>query len=48
MVAMLERGDFDMVAVGRALIANPDWANIVRQGDVLDLRAFEKEMLMSL
>ena len=48
LVAMLERGDFDMVAVGRALIANPDWANIVRQGDVLDLRAFEKEMLMSL
>ena len=48
LVAMLERGDVDMVAVGRALIANPDWANIVRQGAVSDLRAFEKEMLMSL
>jgi len=48
LIAMLDRGDFDMVAVGRALIANPDWANIVRQGDISGLRAFEKAMLMSL
>ncbi|SFC86755.1 hypothetical protein [Tropicimonas isoalkanivorans] len=30
LIRMLERGDFVLVAVGRALLANPDWANIVR------------------
>ncbi|MFM0015444.1 hypothetical protein [Paraburkholderia sediminicola] len=28
----LERGDFDLVAVGRALIANPDWPEKIRRG----------------
>jgi 2,4-dienoyl-CoA reductase-like NADH-dependent reductase (Old Yellow Enzyme family) len=31
----LERGDFDLVAVGRALIANPDWPHRVRNGTPL-------------
>src|SRR5678815_688598 len=31
----LERGEFDLVAVGRALIANPDWAQKVRSGTLL-------------
>lgn len=48
LIEMLERGDFDMVAVGRAMIANPDWANVIRGGDVAKLKAFEKQMLMSL
>jgi 2,4-dienoyl-CoA reductase-like NADH-dependent reductase (Old Yellow Enzyme family) len=48
LVDMLERGDFDMVAVGRALIANPDWPKVVGQGDVSRLKAFEKEMLATL
>lgn len=48
LLEMLERGDFDMVAVGRALIANPDWANVVAAGNVSQLKSFEKEMLMSL
>ena len=48
LIEMLDRGDFDMVAVGRALIANPDWAKLVSKGGVSDLKAFEKEMLMSL
>lgn len=48
LIEMLDRGDFDLVAVGRALIANPDWANRVRAGEVGELRGFEKEMLMSL
>jgi 2,4-dienoyl-CoA reductase-like NADH-dependent reductase (Old Yellow Enzyme family) len=45
---MLARGDFDLVAVGRALIANPDWAKRVRGGDTADLAAFRKEMLATL
>ena len=28
----LERGEFDLVAVGRMLIANPGWPNILRGG----------------
>ncbi|MCK9542604.1 MAG: NADH:flavin oxidoreductase [Novosphingobium sp.] len=26
------RGDYDLVAVGRALIANPDWPKLIREG----------------
>jgi 2,4-dienoyl-CoA reductase-like NADH-dependent reductase (Old Yellow Enzyme family) len=48
LLEMLERGDFDMVAVGRALIANADWAQQVRQGDTSGLKAFRKEMLAAL
>ena len=28
----MERGDFDMIAVGRALIVDPDWAEKIREG----------------
>ena len=48
LIAMLERGDFDLVAVGRALIANPDWVKVVERGDLNHLAAFEKPMLMTL
>lgn len=48
LVEMLDRGDFDLVAVGRALIANPDWAQVVRAGETSGLRAFSKDMLASL
>ncbi len=40
--------EFDLVAVGRALIANPDWVKLVKSGRSGELRAFEKEMLLSL
>jgi len=32
---MMARGDFDFVAVGRALIANPNWPQMVRSGQPL-------------
>ena len=32
---MMSRGDFDFVAVGRALIANPTWPQMVRNGQPL-------------
>ncbi len=44
----LENGEFDLVAVGRALIANPDWAELVRGGDTTGLEPFRKEMLAEL
>jgi 2,4-dienoyl-CoA reductase-like NADH-dependent reductase (Old Yellow Enzyme family) len=40
--------EFDLVAVGRALIANPDWANLVKRNRSEELHAFEKAMLESL
>ena len=48
LLEMMERGDFDLVAVGRALIANPDWPKLVRFGDTAGLQAFSKDLLASL
>jgi 2,4-dienoyl-CoA reductase-like NADH-dependent reductase (Old Yellow Enzyme family) len=45
---MLERGDFDLVAVGRALIVNPDWPNKVRQGKMNELKPWTPEALQTL
>ena len=45
---MLERGDFDLVAVGRALIVNADWANKVRQGKFDQLKPWTPEALQTL
>ncbi len=44
----LNAGEFDLVAVGRALIANPDWANKVQAGEMDSLNNYTKEMLGSL
>lgn len=44
----LAKGWFDLVAVGRAMIANPDWARRVERGELDGLRAFDGAMLDSL
>ena len=44
----LERGEFDLVAVGRALLANPDWAVKVRAGTLAEVRPFDRGVLASL
>ncbi len=48
LLEMLARGDFDLVAVGRALIANPDWPNKVRLGQFDQLKPYSPEALESL
>ncbi len=48
LVDRMESDEFDMVAIGRALIANPDWANQVQAGKFADLAAYEKDMLHKL
>ena len=35
LVARMERGEFDLVAVGRALLSDPQWVEKVRRGDPL-------------
>ena len=44
----LERGEFDLVAIGRALLANPDWALKVKRGALGELRPFDRGVLQSL
>jgi 2,4-dienoyl-CoA reductase-like NADH-dependent reductase (Old Yellow Enzyme family) len=48
LLEMLERGDFDLVAVGRALIANADWSNRIRAGELDRLAAFDPKLLETL
>lgn len=40
--------EFDLVAVGRAMIANPDWAQKVANDKLNELRSFDKSMLETL
>ena len=42
LMEMFARGDFDSVAVGRAIIANPDWADLVRRNAVSELKPFDQ------
>lgn len=48
LVERMERDEFDLVAVGRAMIANPDWASRVRSGVLEGMQPFEKEQLLAL
>lgn len=48
LIEMFERGDFDLVAVGRALINNPDWPNLIRNGQVDQIKPFTLEALQTL
>jgi 2,4-dienoyl-CoA reductase-like NADH-dependent reductase (Old Yellow Enzyme family) len=43
--AMMERGDFDLIAVGRALLANWNWPILVREGRLDDLVPFGPDTL---
>jgi 2,4-dienoyl-CoA reductase-like NADH-dependent reductase (Old Yellow Enzyme family) len=47
LIEMIERGEFDMVAVGRSLIADPDWPRKVAAGKFKDLINFAPAMLAS-
>jgi 2,4-dienoyl-CoA reductase-like NADH-dependent reductase (Old Yellow Enzyme family) len=42
---MVERGEVDLLAVGRALIANPEWVPLVRAGRWRELQPFNKGLL---
>jgi 2,4-dienoyl-CoA reductase-like NADH-dependent reductase (Old Yellow Enzyme family) len=44
----LDRGDFDLVAVGRALLQDPEWATKVKAGRSDELMAFERSAMAKL
>ena len=48
LIDRMEQDEFDLIAVGRALIANPDWAVKVRDGRMDELVTYDKKMLESL
>src|SRR5579872_3552070 len=44
----LERGDFDLVAVGRALLQDPNWAKKVHEGRTDELMDFDRSAMATL
>ncbi len=46
--APLQRGDFDILAVGRALLADPRWLEKVREGRVAETVGYDKSHLDAL
>ncbi|MBW1212141.1 hypothetical protein ACQV2E_03135 [Pantoea allii] len=44
----MERDEFDLIAVGRALISNSDWVKKIREGNVGMLKGFDAAMLREL
>ena len=44
----LDRGDLDLVGVGRALLQDPQWAVKVHQGRTDELMDFDRSAMMSL
>jgi len=48
LLARFDNGEFDLVAIGRSMISNPNWVQIVREGRVSDLQPFSAEQLTRL
>lgn len=48
LVKRFERGDFDLVAVGRALLSDADWVRKIRDGRSSELHGFDKAALAEL
>ena len=48
LIDMMERGDFDLIAVGRALLQDPLWSQKIREGRMDELNDFTKEALATL
>jgi 2,4-dienoyl-CoA reductase-like NADH-dependent reductase (Old Yellow Enzyme family) len=48
LIERLEREEFDLVAVGRALLVDPAWANKIRDGRIDELAPFSAEAMKTL
>jgi len=41
----LNKAEFDLIAVGRALLSDPDWANKVKEGKEDQIVPFDKSFV---
>lgn len=48
LIQRMDAGEFDLIAVGRALIANPEWPELVKEDKMDELRAYDKALLTEL
>jgi 2,4-dienoyl-CoA reductase-like NADH-dependent reductase (Old Yellow Enzyme family) len=48
LIERLEEGEFDLVAIGRALLNDPTWASKIREGRLEDLKPFTPETIKTL
>ena len=48
LLKMLERGDFDLIAVGRAFLANPAWPNLIKNHQFEDIEPYSLESVATL
>jgi len=48
LLARLGADEFDLVAVGRALIVNPDWPKLIQRGGVAALKPYSRDVLTEL
>ena len=48
LIQRMEREEFDLIAVGRALLADPNWVVKVRDGRQDELKDFERSAMMTL
>ncbi|MDE0950528.1 MAG: NADH:flavin oxidoreductase [Halioglobus sp.] len=48
LLARLDNGEFDLVAVGRALLQDPQWTNKVREGQLDSMHSFDGDALATL
>jgi 2,4-dienoyl-CoA reductase-like NADH-dependent reductase (Old Yellow Enzyme family) len=46
LVAMFERGEFDLVALGRVLLADPDWLMKIEQGRIDELTSYDRSIAL--
>lgn len=44
LLALFERGEFDLVALGRAVLAEPRWVEKVASGELDEIRQYSKEL----
>jgi 2,4-dienoyl-CoA reductase-like NADH-dependent reductase (Old Yellow Enzyme family) len=48
LVRRMDRGDFDLVGVGRSLLSDPNWVKKVQEGRMDELKGFTREALAEL
>ena len=48
LIVRMERGEFDLIAVGRALISDARWVERIQSGDWASLKGFDPAALATL